>query len=77
MTKKIHREINRFEAASEDGDIYTVIVRQEFILAEEYEKPTEEIPGLKDLITTDGVSLHFINDNQFQIAQTGEILTKI
>jgi len=77
MEKKIIKEIERFKASSDSGEIFTIIITQEFIIAEEFQSPPQEIPGLKTAKTPNGHLLNYKNDNHFEIVATGEILTKM
>lgn len=77
MDKKIIKEIERFKALSDSGEIFTIVVTQEFIIAEEFQSSPHVIPGLKSAQTTNGHFLNHKNDNQFEIVATGEILTKL
>ncbi len=77
MEKKIIKEIERFNASSNSGEIFTIVVTQEFIIAEEFQSPPHEIPGYKTAKTTNGHILNYKNDSQFEIVATGEILTKV
>jgi hypothetical protein len=77
MDKKIIKEIERFKASSGSGEIFTIVVTQEFIIAEEFQSPPHEVAGLKTAKTTNGHFLNYKNENQFEIVTTGEILTKL
>ncbi len=77
MNKKIIKEIERFKASSDSGEIFTIVVTQEFIITEAFQSPPHEIPGLKSAKTTNGNFLNYKNDNQFEIVASGEILTKL
>ena len=73
MDKKIKREIERFQATSEDGKIFTIIISQVFLIDESF----QEIPSIKSYTTIDGLTVNVKRNNQYEILQTGQILTRV
>jgi hypothetical protein len=65
-------EIDRFEAKAKDGTIYEIIAYQAMIDA-----GTDKIPGMKKLVTSDGLAVNYIDDQTFKIVATNEIVHKI
>ncbi len=61
------REIERFQAVSDDGYETTIIVRQDFIHAATRENPNAVIPGQKEARTIDGFACNRVDDNTFKI----------
>ena len=76
MTRKI-KEIQRFKAKSNDEEIYTVIIKQEFIIKDEFQERPTEVPSHKFAITSNGQSLNPIGNNKFEMGDSGIILTRI
>lgn len=70
-------EIGRFRAKSDSGKEYTIVEFQDFLSARTHDNPYGEVAGLKELRTTTGLFVNFINDNTFKIVTTGEILHRI
>jgi len=71
------KEIERFQAVSDSGNKYTVLIYQKFIDASTAEDPNKYIPGIKSARTLDGQPLNRIDDKSFEIVETGEIITRI
>ena len=77
MDEKITKEVERFNATSEDGQMFTVIIAQEFTVTHPYEGDSKEIPGYKFAVTSDGRDLNFMAENKFEIVESGTIITKV
>lgn len=72
------REVERFSAISDSGKHYTIVVYQNFIdVTTLNSQNREELPGLKSMITSTGLTVNYIDPNNFQIVQTGEHLRKV
>lgn len=76
MDRKIIKEIERFNAKSDDGQIFTVIISQEYIVTRSLQGRSQELPGLKVAMTSDGSYLNFIDENKFEIVETGTVISK-
>jgi hypothetical protein len=68
--------VGRFDAVSDEGDIYTVVVFQEFT---EFRSLIggSTLPGLQEFRLLDGSFVNQINPETFQILDTDEILRKV
>ena len=70
-------EIDRFNAASDAGVTYTLIVYQDMIDASSQDSPDAELPGRKHLTTSGGLTVNYIDAKTFKIVQTDEVIRKI
>ncbi|MBC8439280.1 MAG: hypothetical protein H8D87_06315 [Deltaproteobacteria bacterium] len=77
MNKKIKRDIGKFQATSEDGKIFTIIINQVFLIDEAFQQTPQEIPSIKSYTTIDGLTVNPKRNNQYEILQTGQILTRV
>jgi hypothetical protein len=68
--------IDKFKAQSDDGATYTVHEFQEFV-ATGTKDGDDWIPGLKELKLNDGSRLNLIDENTFEIVQSGTILRRV
>ncbi|WAC08899.1 MAG: hypothetical protein OS130_06880 [Thermodesulfobacteriota bacterium] len=66
------RQTGRFLAVGDDGRRYTVYVYTDFIETGENQKTVVE--GLKELRTSDGLTINRLKKGEYQIEQTGVIL---
>lgn len=58
-----------------NGNLVDVDEYQELIAAGSFGNPNATIPGLKRLeISSNGLAVNFLDEGNFQIVQTGEIL---
>ena len=73
----MEREIRRFQAASDDGDVFTVIEYQNFIERRLLSGDTSITKGLKRLVLSDGSRVNQIDPETFKIVQTDQIIRKI
>lgn len=67
MNKKIEKRIDSFKTISESKKVFTILVYQEFIIIDEFQKEPEEIPGIKSLRTLDGNHVNRIDDETYEI----------
>lgn len=70
-------EVERFQVISDDGNVYTIIEYQEYILVNSLDNPNGEIKGLKSLITTTGYDVNYIDPVTFNIVITNEVVRKV
>ena len=77
MSDKVTREIERFQAKSPQGTLYTIIVYQDFIISHAMNRPDEEIPTLKHATTPQGWHVNYIDDNTYLIVETRVQVTRI
>ncbi len=70
------RVVERIECVGGSGQRYTVVVRQKFRTYTDLAGDVGEVPGTKDLITSDGQHVNLLDDRRFQIVLTDEILTR-
>jgi len=71
------QELGRFIVRTDGGREYTVVETQEFISTASFENPDGEVAGMKDLTTTTGLHLNFIDNQTFKIVATGEIVRRV
>jgi hypothetical protein len=68
MSVKGTREIERFDARSDDGSYETtIIVYQHFIDVGTRANPNAVAPGLKEARTIDGYACNFKDDDTFEV----------
>ena len=74
--RKTRKEVDRFDAVSDEGDIYTVVVFQEFT---EFRSLTggSTVPGLQEFRLLDGSFVNQIDPETFQILDTEETIRKV
>ena len=70
------REVDRFEAKSDNGTLYTVIEYRRVIRTTLMEG-TRETLGTRSWALSDGRDLNWINDSTFKIVATDEIIRKL
>lgn len=73
----MEKEIERFEAESDDGTIYTVVIIQEYRDASSMSNPNSWVPGLKRLELLDGSAVNSLDSKTFKVVATDEIIRKI
>ena len=57
--------------------IFTIIISQVFLIDESFQKTPQEIPSIKSYTTIDGLTVNVKRNNQYEILQTGQILTRV
>ena len=77
MTKKKIKLIDQFKAISETGKIFTLLVRQEFLVPDSFEGYGKEIPGFKTISTSTGQHVNRIDDAHYEIVASGIKVTKL
>lgn len=70
-------EVDRFQARSDVGREYTIVIYQSFIPAPSHDDPHGEIAGMKSLFTSSGLDVRYIDSETFKIIKTNEIVRKI
>ena len=70
------REIGRFSAKSDSGQVYVIIEHQEYNQVRTLKVDTE-LPSLKSWVTSTGLFVNQIDAETFQIVQTDEIVRKV
>lgn len=76
MSVKKIKEIDSFPAFTDTGTEYRIFQYQEYIDASTAQKPNATIPGLKFMETSDGFHVNYLDDNTYQIVETGEIVRR-
>lgn len=74
--KREIREMARFNAADEAGRQYTVVEYQIFTGIAGVDGTMRWAGGTKDLRLRDGTDLNFVDENTFEIVQTGKIIRR-
>lgn len=69
--------IDQFEAISENGRIYTIIVNEGVIDVSTHDGPNETIPGMKSARTLEGFTVTKHKNDKFLIIETGDIVQRI
>ncbi len=77
MTIKRVAEKERFKVRTDTGKEYTVIIYQEYIDVSSLDNPHAEIEGFKELRTSSGLHLNFIDPKTFKVVETNEIVRKL
>jgi hypothetical protein len=74
----MEREIERFEAQTENGTVLTVVIFQEFVDATAMGDTAQRwIPGMKRIELDDGSPLNFIDNKTFRLVLTDQIVRRI
>ncbi len=63
-----------FTAADEDGREYQLQVYQNWISAATRADPAAVIPGMRRIVTEDGLSVNRLAKGEYQIVSTGMVL---
>ena len=71
------REIERFDAMSEDGDRFTLIHGQYIIETVAQDGTRTRAPGIEFFTTADGDPVNRIDDDTFEIVRTAMIVKRI
>lgn len=73
----MEREIERFHARTDSGKQYTIIAYQNMISVATFDSPRAEVPGMKRLVTLEGLAVNYIDPKTFKIVVTNEIVRKV
>jgi hypothetical protein len=73
---KYKREVSRFQAKTDNGKTYTIIEYQEYTEVKTFDGQNEALPGLRELVTTDGLHVNYAA-GVFRLVTTNEILHKV
>jgi hypothetical protein len=74
---KRKREIGRFEAISDAGKINTIIEYQIYEIDNYIGNQSSKLQYQRELVTTTGLYVNYIDDNTFMIVETGVIIRKL
>ncbi len=69
--------IEEFDAVSESGQVHSIIVWQEWHDVGTASDPTAKVPGLKEMITSEGIHVNYIDPNTFKLVNTDEIIRRV
>ena len=69
--------INQFQAKTEDGKIYTIVVLRDYIVGYNPKNPDAEYPGKTEYRTDDNYHVDPINYYKFRIVETDDIVRRI
>jgi len=69
--------IDRFDLIDSEGNNHRVWVMQEQIDTSTYAEPNHKSPDGKRLVTADGFPVKQVDDETFEIINTGERLRKV
>lgn len=69
--------IESFSAADADGRIYHLRITQEIISAASLGDPHGEVPGMKSISLTDGSRVNKVDENTFEVVNTGAVLHRM
>ena len=71
----MRRKIGQFIATDENGRRYTILIFTNVIKAGTLENPSmEEVEGMEELKTFEGMAVNRLEKGKYQIAQTGIIV---
>ena len=70
-------EINRFDAKSQSGKLYTIIEYKEQVSATGFSNPNNIHKGLKSWVTSEEQLVNQIDSETYQILGTNEIVRKV
>lgn len=72
-------EVDRFACADEDGEVFVVIVRRQFVVIDLLSGPPELVGDVRDFVLEDGRIVTRIDgkDGTFKIVGTNRILHAI
>ena len=73
----MEREIERFKAADETGTVTLVVYQEESASARTRAEPHRVVPTLKRVETDDGLSCRRIDDDTYEIRETGRVVTRV
>ena len=68
--------IDRFLAEDEDGNRYEVLIFQTMIISQN-RAGTFKTPGMMSAQTSDGIALNFIDDDTFELFDSGKRIRKL
>ena len=63
-----------FMARGDDHRVYTIYEYTDFVDAGNHDDPSAEIPGLKELQTSNGAPINYKEKGVYQIMSTGVVL---
>ena len=70
----MRRKIGQFIATDENGRRYTILIYTNVIKAGAVENPSEEVEGMTELKTFEGMAVNRLEKGKYQIVQTGIII---
>lgn len=68
--------IDKFQAVDENGSFVELVISQEMISVK-HQTGSDVLPGMKEVFTSTGLCVNRIDDETFQVVQTGQILRKV
>ena len=71
------KEIDRFNAKTDSGISYTIVVYQEYIQCNTLSNTSEMVEGTKRFVTSSGKAVNAIDSDTCQIVGTGEIVHRL
>jgi hypothetical protein len=74
MRQPDEREIDRFDAADEDGRLYTVVHLEKVSFPRSITGGLPEMPGSKRFELSSGESVNHIEGDTFQVVQSGQVI---
>lgn len=72
----MEKKISEFTCTDGNGRSYTIEEWQEQIPAGHFGNPSATIAGMSRLITSDGMSVNYVDEQTFEIVQTGVIISR-
>ena len=75
----MRKEIERIVCEDDEGNLYTVIIRQKMHSYDPIKGPRQEYGGSKDAILSDGRHVNFIDreQNTFQILDNSKFIRRV
>jgi hypothetical protein len=68
------RQTGMFTARGSDNQSYTIYEYTEFLDARSHDDSTAKVPGPKELRTSDGMPVNFMEPGVYKVVATGVIL---
>ena len=70
MEKLVHE----FEATDADGNVYSLRVYQKFIDVSTSQNVGAVVPGMKRIVTDDGMAVNRLSEGEYEVVVTGVVL---
>ena len=68
--------VESFLAKDRHGQLYTILVYQDFIVTRSLDGHSSRLPGLKSLYTSDQDAVNWVDENTFEIVSSGIMLKR-
>ncbi len=72
--KTVKKQTGKFKAQGDDGRDYTIHVYMDYVHAGTFDDPHAELEGLKELRTSEGEAVNYIEKGRYQIVASGVVI---